>query len=132
MLLLAFPEIDENAGLVISLNILSQLWVIPRTFAAKQRPGFPHDQVEDWCRKIVEAHYAALASMSCDGCLVADHAFVKRDKSGSIISKASTVYDLVLPEPDVSWTWNIAPAENDGRSSSKELIVGAWHMHPAS
>jgi len=125
-------DIDKNAGLIISLNILSQLWVIPRTFAAKHRPGFPHDQVEDWCKKIVESHYLSLASMSCDVCLVADQEFIKRGHDGSIISRASTVYDLILPLPDASWTWNIAPAGIDGRSSSKELNVGAWHMRPES
>jgi len=126
----ASSEIGKSAGLVVSLNILSQLWVIPRTYAAKQRPGLPHDRVEDWCRQIVESHYASLRSMSCDVCLVADHEFVKRDTGGSIISKASTLYGLVLPEPDVSWTWNIVPAGTGARSSSKELNVGAWHMHP--
>ncbi len=122
-------EIDKGAGLVVSLNILSQLWVIPRTFAAKQRPVLPHDQVEDWCRQLVESHYASLRSMSCGVCLVADHEFIKRDNGGSIISRGSTIYDLVLPEPDASWTWNIVPAGNNARSSSKELNVGAWHMH---
>jgi len=125
-------EIYKDTGLVISLNILSQLWVVPRTYAANQRPGFPHDRLEDWCRQIVESHYASLASLSCDVCLVADHEFVKRDHAGSIISRASTLYGLVLPEPDASWTWNIAPAENDARSPSKELIVGAWYIRHGS
>jgi hypothetical protein len=123
-------EFAKDAGLVISLNILSQLWVVPRTYASTQRPALPHDLVEDWCRQIVESHFASLASMSCDVCLVADHEFIKRDKGGSIISRASTVYDLNLPDPDASWTWNIVPAGNNGRASSKELTVGAWHMHP--
>ncbi len=122
-------ETYKGAELVISLNILSQLWVIPRTYASSQRPTLPHDRIEDWCRQIVESHYASLRSMSCDVCLVADHEFVKRDNGGSIISRASTIYNLVLPEPDASWTWNIAPAGNDFRSPSKELNVGAWHMH---
>ena len=123
-------EIYKDAGLVVSLNILSQLWVVPRTYASTQRPALPHDRIEDWCRKIVEAHYAFLASLTCDVCLVADHESVKRDHGGTIISRASTLYGLVLPEPDASWTWSIAPAKNDARSSSKELIVGAWHMYP--
>ena len=128
----AQSAVDQGAGLVISLNILSQLWVIPRTYASSQRPALPHDQVEDWCRQIVESHYASLRSMSCDVCLVADHEFVKRGHGGSIVSRASTLYDLVLPEPDASWTWNIVPADNDHRSSSKELNVGAWHIRPAA
>jgi len=128
----SLSEIDENAGLVISLNILSQLWVIPRAYASTQRPSIPHDQVEDWCRQIVEAHYAYVRSLSCDVCLVADREFLKRDREGSVISRSSTVYDIVLPEPDASWTWNIAPAGNDHRATSKELNVGAWHMRPRS
>ena len=126
------PETAKDAGLIISLNILSQLWVVPRTYAANQRPGFPHDRLEDWCRQIVESHYASLASLPCDVCLIADHEFIKRDHSGSIISRASTLYGLVLPEPDTSWTWNIAPAKDDGRSSSKELVVGAWYKRHES
>lgn len=125
-------EIDNDADLVISLNILSQLWVVPRTYATSQRPALPHDQVEDWCGRIVESHYATLRSLTCDVCLVADHEFVKRDHDGTIISRASTLYGLVLPEPDASWTWNIAPSGKDDRSSSKELNVGAWHMRPGS
>jgi hypothetical protein len=125
----ASSDICKDTGLVISLNILSQLWVVPRTYASTQRPALPHDQVEDWCRQIVESHYASLRSLSCDVCLVADHEFIKRDKGGSIISRASTLYDLRLPDPDASWTWNIAPAGNGPRSSSKELNVGAWHMN---
>ena len=126
----ASAETYKDAGLVISLNILSQLWVVPRTYASLQRPALPHDQVEDWCRQIVESHYASLACLPCDICLIADHAFIKRDRDGSIISRSSTLYDIVLPEPEASWTWNIIPAGKDGRSSSKELIVGAWHMRP--
>lgn len=125
-------ETAKGAELVVSLNILSQLWVIPRTYASTQRPALPHDQVEDWCRQIVEAHYAFLRSLSCDVCLVADHEFVKCDNGGSITSKASTVYELALPEPDESWTWNIVPAGSAGRSSSKELNVGAWHIRPSA
>jgi len=128
----ASPDLFQGSGLVVSLNILSQLWVIPRAYASTMRPALPHDRVEDWCRQIVESHYAFLSSLSCDVCLVADHGFVKRDRNGSVISSASTVYGLVLPEPDASWTWNIVPAGRDGRSTSKELTVGAWHMHHGS
>ncbi|MEK6742852.1 MAG: hypothetical protein AABZ15_04555 [Nitrospirota bacterium] len=123
-------EIDNDADLVVSLNILSQLWVMPRTYVSSQRPALPHDQVEDWCRQIEEFYYSSLRSLSCDVCLIADHEVVKLDTDGAIISRASTVYDLVLPAPDASWTWNIAPATNNARSASKELVVGAWHMQP--
>ena len=124
----ASPEIDENTGFVVSLNILSQLWVVPRTYAARHLRGVSDDQVEDWCQRIVESHFASLRSMPCDVCLVADYEFVKRDGEGQVVSRASSIYDIPLPEPDASWTWNIVPIGKDSPHLSKELIVGAWNM----
>ncbi len=123
----AVPEIDENTGLVVSLNILSQLWVIPRAYALRKLPRIDEEEVDDWCRQIVESHYAFLRSLPCDVCLVADHEFVKRDRAGGIVGRGSTIYGLDLPKADASWTWNIAPAGRSGQYVSKELNVGAWH-----
>ncbi len=126
----ATPEIDENTGLVVSLNILSQLWVVPRTYAVRHLRGVTDDQVEDWCRRIVESHYVSLRSMPCDVCLIADFEFVKFDGEGQVISRASSIYDVALPEADTSWTWDIVPIGKGSPYLSKELIVGAWHVHP--
>lgn len=122
------PDDEQDAGLVVSLNILSQLWVIPRTFASQRMRRLAPDRVDEWCGRITEAHYASLRSLSCPVCLIADHGFIKRDGSGAIISRGSTIGGLVLPEPDESWTWNIAPLSSRSRDLSKELIVGAWDV----
>jgi hypothetical protein len=122
------PGIGQDCGLVISLNILSQLWVIPRAYASQRFRGLNEYQVDEWCSRVVAAHYSFLRSLPCDVCLVADHEFVKRDSSGSVISRGSTVYGLELPAPDISWTWDIIPPNKVSRSASKELIVGAWHL----
>src|SRR5512146_3159648 len=59
----AAPEIDEKTGLVVSLNLLSQLWVVPRSYALMNLSGLNEEQVDDWCRRTVESHYAFLRSM---------------------------------------------------------------------
>ena len=46
------PDIDKNTGLVISLNILSQLWVMPRTYALKKLRNLEEEDVDDWCKQI--------------------------------------------------------------------------------
>jgi len=120
----------EDAGLVVSLNILSQLWVVPRAFVGRNLRGILPEQAGDWCSRIVEAHCAMLRTLASDVCLVADHAFVTRDRGGNVISRGSTVYDLALRAPDASWTWNIVPPGTG--EVSKELIVGAWHLHNGS
>lgn len=124
----AASEIDEKAGLVVSLNLLSQLWVVPRSYALMKLSGLNEEQVDEWCGRIVQSHYTFLRSIPCDVCLVADHEFVKRDQKGHIVSQGSTVSGLFLPEPDASWTWNIIPMGENRQYLSKELNVGAWHL----
>jgi hypothetical protein len=123
------PDFVEHASLVVSLNILSQLWVVPRAYALRKLPTvIDEEQLEDWCRQIVESHYAFLQSLTCPVCLVADHEFVKRDRDGRIVSHGTTVAGFSLPDPQASWTWDIAPMGEDRRSISKELSVGAWYL----
>jgi hypothetical protein len=126
------PGIGQDCGLVVSLNILSQLWVIPRAYAGQRFRGLNEYLVDEWCGRVVAAHYSWLRSLPCDVCLVGDHEFVKRDSKGEMISRGSTVYGLELPAPDRSWTWNIIPMDKDTGSVSKELIVGAWHLPRSS
>ncbi|HEY6010607.1 MAG TPA: hypothetical protein VIX18_03970 [Nitrospirota bacterium] len=121
------PETAKNAGLVVSLNILSQLWVIPRAYALKKIPNVDAERMDDWCGQMARSHYDLLSALACDVCLVADHEFVKRDRDGDVISRGSTIGEFDLPEPTASWTWKIAPAE-ERQPFSKELLVGAWHL----
>lgn len=120
-------DIDANTGLAISLNILSQLWVIPRTYALK-RLDFDEEDVNEWCKQITGSHYAFLQSLSCPVCLIADHAFVKRDRERRTVSQGSTIAGLALPEPETSWTWDIVPLGEKDRFLSKELKVGVWQI----
>lgn len=124
----SLPAACGGASMVVSLNILSQLWVVPRAYASQRFQGLDAYAVDEWCGRTVASHYQALRSLSTDVCLVADHAFVKRDATGEVVSRGSTVYGLELPVPDASWTWNIAPFDKVSRTFSKELIVGAWHF----
>jgi hypothetical protein len=123
----ALAEADHNTGLVASVNLLSQLWVIPRAYAmVKLRGLLDEEQVDNWCRQIVESHYAFLLSLPCSVCLVADFEFVKRDHAGKIASHESTIFNFRLPAPEKFWTWHIMPINEGQRYLSKELNVGAW------
>jgi hypothetical protein len=120
------PEIDKDTGLVISLNVLSQLTVIPRKYALQKLPGIARHQVESWCRRIVEAHYSFLQSLPCSVCLISDYRYAHRNPAGVITAQGTTLSGAFLPEPDDSWVWHIAPLGEESRQFSKELNVGAW------
>lgn len=123
-----FPAIDKEAALVVSLNVLSQLAVMPTAYARKKLPEIAEDRVKTWGRRIAESHYAALRRLPCDVCMISDYSFTERDHTGRVVGQGSTVDDIALPDPDESWCWDIAPRGEDSRSVSRELHVGAWHM----
>jgi hypothetical protein len=127
-----FPPACDKADFVVSLNILSQLWVIPRAYAITPEPRTSQEELDEWCRGIVEGHYAALRNLTGTVCLVSDYEYVQRDKEGSIFSRGSTVWGLSLAEPEATWTWNIIPRGEESVFYSKELSVGAWVMTPVS
>lgn len=122
------PDGVHPVGLVVSLNLLSQLWVMPRAYALSHSRNPDEERLDDWCGRIVQAHYGFLRSLGSQICLVADHTYVKRDREGTVVNRGSTVYGLGLPDPDALWTWNIAPLGELNKHVSKELLVGAWHF----
>lgn len=125
------PECVRQADLVVSLNLLSQLWVMPRDYALRNATNLDEEQLDAWCSRIVAAHLALLRSLDHRVCLVADHTRVTRDRSGAVIDTGSTVCGLSLPEPDAAWTWNLAPRGESDRFASTELVVGAWNLGPS-
>jgi hypothetical protein len=109
------------------LNILSQVWVIPRVYVLSEYSGIDRDRLEEWCSEISTAHDRMLRQVSCPVCLVADYAFVQRNKTGTACNRGSTIGSLSLQDPDESWTWLIDPGEKNRQDAvSKELLVGAW------
>ena len=132
------PHLPENeADLVVSLNLLSQLPVVPHAYALKKiahldKNGATEDEIIDWCRRIIESHVSWLKSLPCPICLISDHEFLLKDKNGIIREKGSTLYGVSLPEPDESWTWSIAPIGEERKGLSKELHVGAWIITKSS
>lgn len=122
------PECVRDADLVVSLNLLSQLWGLPRAYAAANLDDLEDEQLDAWCGRIVAAHLALLRSLACPVCLVADHAYAKRDRTGAVVETGSTVHGLPLPEPEAAWTWDLAPVGESDRAVSTELSVGGWSL----
>lgn len=116
----------HEADLVVSLNMLSQLPVVPHLFVMKNMPAIQEEDSNEWCRLIIESHVAWLKSLPCATCLISDHAFSRRDRNGEIRETGSTLYGFQLPEPEKSWTWNLAPQGEESGGMSKELHVGSW------
>lgn len=120
------------ASLVVSLNILSQLPVLPRAYARAQMPGLAEQQLDAWCRRIIAAHFKTLGTLNCDVCLITDQRFRKLNRQGALIEQGTTLSGFELPEPNAGWTWCIAPLGELSRAYVRELSVGAWFWRGAS
>ncbi len=123
-----FPEVDADAGMLISLNLVSQLSVVPFDYVTRKIPEFERDVLSAWCDEIRAAHVQSLREAPCDVCLVADYAYAWLDRDGKVVEEGSTIGSLVFPEPEQVWTWHIAPHGEITRKWAKDLTVGAWYM----
>jgi hypothetical protein len=112
-------------SLVVSLNLLSQLPVIPGRCVRQRMPAVGEEALRQWSQRIVETHIATLKDLTCDACLITDHAYVQQGPHGAR-EAGSTLYGMVLPDPQSSWAWQIAPRGELSRDDAKELKVGMW------
>ena len=122
------PEANEGASLVISLNIISQLSIVPAEYIRKKTDACDEALIQAWCNRLRLGHFNVLRGLACDVCLIADYRYAYRSIKDNIIEQDTTVGDLELPAPQRSWTWDIAPRGEIGPKIAKELIVGAWHF----
>lgn len=122
------PSLVKESDFVVSLNILSQLPVIPERYVLKKGRGIPEEQVERWCGEIASTHVKTLAALPCSACLVTDFSSRKRDRQGNLMETGVTLRGVELPRPEETWTWDIAPLGELSKGFSMELDVGAWHI----
>lgn len=125
------PGLDADTGLIVSLNIFSQLYAFPVDYIQKNAAAFDSGNKRKWCASILAAHYDMINSQNADVCFIADYYYTRRYRSGEVAEEGSTIGNIQLPEPERSWVWNIAPAEKNGLTA-KELNVGAWHITPGN
>lgn len=98
----------RDLDLVVSDNLLSQLPLPFLERVGRRFPGFDAGELEDFARRIVEAHLAWLGGFRARVCLIAD---VERRKlrGGTVLECEDPLFGAALPEPERAWDWDIAP-----------------------
>ncbi len=124
-----FPGRDNKTDLVISLNILSQLPVIPKEYALKKLPWINEAVLEAWGQRIMANHYDSLRGLPCSVCLITDYAVIVRDEKGGAGEQSPTLGDIRLPWTGESWTWDITPRGEASRLFSEHREVAAVFMN---
>ncbi|MEQ9559201.1 MAG: hypothetical protein RIG67_25785 [Rhodospirillales bacterium] len=113
------PDLPEaDADLVVSLNLLSQLPLIPARHV-------PEKQAKTFAAEIQRQHLRALQALPGRVCLITEtvREFVE---DGAVDETEPALADIKLPEPDERWTWNLAPAPEIERGRDLRLRVAAY------
>ena len=99
---------DEQTDLVISLNILSQLPILPSHYL-EEHLRINQDDIQTMSRTIIERHLDYLARFSGAVCLITDIEREIFDSSGKTIRRFSALNEVPFPWKSETWIWEIAP-----------------------
>lgn len=102
--------LDHKWGLVLSVNIMSQLPLHLHTFIeVKLKNKFATPEVETFLKAVTKNHLNYLQSFQTNVILITDTQTIYYDKKDNIIQTDNNYDHLELPKPALEWNWNVAP-----------------------
>ncbi len=117
-----FP--GEDADLVVSANILSQLPLAPVRYATRKKNGPAPWWVKAFSRRLVVDHLDWLASLAGNVCLISDLERLYCDGE-DVVCRDGSLRGVDLPEGGRRWLWDLAPKpELDPRYDVRHVVAG--------
>ena len=108
----------QGPGLLISVNLLSQLPLIPTRWSDDPLLG----------HRILQRHVQSLRDHTGPALLIADSMRWTLDSKGAVLSQEDIAQTAGLPPPEHSWRWSIIPAHEAGHGPCVETDVGVWRL----
>ncbi len=113
---------DSSIDLVISLNLITQLPLIPVRWLMDE---FDLSELEADIvgKQLIFAHLSYLKQFSGEVCLIADRVDIELDPQGLELDRFDPWWDVEQPKADTHWEWDVMPlGESDASKSQKNLI----------
>jgi len=120
-------EPDADPGMVISLNILTQLESLPVAYL-KKRSVISEEELKVFRSKIQKKHIDFL--MKHNSVLISDLAEIFTDRSGKTNRVRTIMTELPAGRINESWTWNFDLKNTDNFNSSSVMEVAAISFGP--
>ena len=122
---------DGPFDLAVSVNLVSQLAVMPRRYVLGHCPAFPPGRLREFTRELIRSHEDWLARHGDRVCLITDFERHEDHDDGRKV-----VVDLLdgarLDEPEETWTWFIAPQGKVFMDREVHHRVAAWRDYPSA
>jgi hypothetical protein len=121
------PLHAPGVDLVVSLNVLSQLGVLPAEWIERRLGQAAAAATDSFCAALVRAHLDDLARCRASVCLIADIEWQHVGADGTILERESSIFGVPPPAAAEEWRWNIAPApESDPVISEVRRVIVAY------
>lgn len=105
---------DERVDLVVSLNLVTQLPLIPVRWLMS-RFDFTETQVDRIGKQLITEHLSYLSKFEARVCLIADQEDVEFNQAGEVVDRFDPWWDVEPPTAEYSWEWQVVPL-GEGRS----------------
>jgi len=122
------PQLDyflgEQFDLVVSVNILSQLPVLPIRYFSRMSRSVKDEQLETFSRTLLENHLDWISSFSGVVALIADLERLQY-RGKELVKRESSLWGIDLPPGYKQWFWDLAPSpEIDFCIDVRHLVAG--------
>ena len=100
--------VGEDFDLVASVNVLSQLPVVPNGYMSRRIRSLTDARTREFSRALVANHLDWLCSFPGVACLVTDLERLCYGDCG-LVSREESLWGVALPEGGRDWLWDLAP-----------------------
>lgn len=114
---------DTSIDLVISLNLITQLPLIPVRWLMDEF-DLSEPEADIVGKQLIFAHLRYLKQFSGEVCLIADRVDIEFDPQGAELDRFDPWWDVEQPKADVHWEWEVMPLGESHLSKSQKNLVG--------
>lgn len=123
------PGLDKTVDLIISANLLSQIYVGPLNYIVS-RVRFSNEEFIQWCQSIIYAHMQSLLDSGCRVCLITDSLHEEKNLNGRLIRREDVLFGVKLPDSAWCWDWQLAPLGEVSKNYSVSADVAGYINFP--
>lgn len=114
---------DDSIDLVVSLNIITQLPLIPARWLLNDF-NLSEDAADIVGKQLIFAHMSYLKQFSGEVCLIADRLGIEFNERGQEVDRFDPWWDVEPPKADYTWEWEVIPLGESGSNKWQKNRVG--------
>ncbi|MBF6058020.1 MULTISPECIES: hypothetical protein [Thiomicrorhabdus] len=119
---------DMDVDLVLSMNLLTQLPLLPVSWLRKKFQ-FAASDLDRVAQSLINHHLSYLQNFACPVCLIADRSIKSFDRHGKEIDRIDPWWGIKPLRAEKEWDWELAPIGEINNNSCRVHCVGVSFLN---